>query len=518
MPDLRNPAVVKKIIGEINTEEEKTRRILALRRHDIYRDGGKRFLLEQIEREFSHDAIKEMRLAPVNLLKKIVNKRSGVYKKPPIRRANSEGNQALVDFYVKETGINQVMRKANIYFNLFSNTAIYPIVAEGKILTKVVPPYLYSIVPNPLNLKDVDVWVFNSFSEEQEVFEGNESQKSATGLSGFDREKGTKAKNDLVASGEFETKDQRRFIFWSDEFHFTTDSSGVPVALNPAAGIEQFSNPFGTSPVVNLTKDRDNEPWAKQGEDLVDLTLAIQSGWSDLLSIAKEQGFSLLTVKSEEEPTKMTIGLNRAVWLKLSPDGPTPDIGYVTAQSNLEDYKNMLMDLLGLLLTTNDMSATEVGGIQTSRTFTSGFHAMIEMSSTIEAIEADKPFLRDAEMELWDKIKIMHNTLHDVDGLDEKFMDMGKFSDDFDLEIIYGDVKPIESEKEVQAMVLDRINNGLMTRRQALMKLNPDIPQEEIEAMIEEISKEESKKLASLRSIEDDEDEEIEKTVAGSKI
>jgi len=84
-----NQALRSQIIGEITDEGEISRRFLMKRRHDIFKDGGKEFLIEQIRREFGAESLKEMRIAPINLLKKIVNKRSQIYNKPPVRESGT---------------------------------------------------------------------------------------------------------------------------------------------------------------------------------------------------------------------------------------------------------------------------------------------------------------------------------------------------------------------------------------------------------------------------------------------
>jgi len=92
---------ITKIIENINCSNEVTRRALAKRRHDFYRDDGKKFLIEQILREFNEDALAEFRLCPINILKKIVNKRSVVYRNQPKRETMVSSDQALIDYYVK---------------------------------------------------------------------------------------------------------------------------------------------------------------------------------------------------------------------------------------------------------------------------------------------------------------------------------------------------------------------------------------------------------------------------------
>jgi hypothetical protein len=505
---------LKQIIEEIsNGGSEETRRAFMKRRHDIYTDGGKKFLIEQIEREFSHDALREMRLAPINILKKVINKRSAVYKAPPIRVA-SDGNQDLVDFYSAELEMDQTMTKANRYFNLFANTAIYPIpTQEGLQKVLVVPPYLYSIHPDPIDPTKVDTWIFNAFVEDSHITR-RDDLASATGSQGWNREAGFKTQGDLVASNERDSDRDRLYIVWNDEQHVTTDSRGNILILDPERDDSQFVNPIGIAPVVNLAKDRDAEPWAGQGEDLVDLALALQIGWTDLLTIAKHQGFSILTVVSPEKPKQLNIGVNRAVWLKQDPElNTTPTISYVQSNSPLSEYKELLMDLLGLTLTTNDMSAQTVGGQGSAKNFNSGFQALIEMSDAIEAIEQDKPKLRDAEKDTWTIISKWHNWMFDEGILRDDARQLGKFTDDFEVNIIYRDMKPIESEQETLNVIKDLRDQKLLSRLDAMKKLHPEMTDEQIEEKLKEIDEESQanmERFSSMLSTTDNSEQEEE--------
>jgi hypothetical protein len=483
------------VIEEITGSNEVGRRALQKRRHDIYKDGGKAFLIEQILREFDQDALKEMRLAPINLLKKIINKRSAVYKKPPVRIATNESDQKLVDHYVEKLKLNQVMQKANRYYTLFSNTVIYTFPKDGEICTKVVPPYLYSLKSDEYDKTIIKSIIFNAFIEDVTPIA---NVPSATGAGNFSQQKGQKSLGDKVDSGETESDlSNRRFIFWTDQEHQTRTGKGELVVFDEEAGEEQFLNPIQRLPIVNAAKDRDNELWASQGEDLVDLTIAIQTGWTDILTIAKNQGFSILTIVSEEEPKKLQVGINKAVWLKAKPGGEKPSISYVQAQSPLSEYKELLMDLLGLLLSTNDMDPQSIGGSNSTRSFTSGFHALIAMSDNLEAIEADKPAMLDAERDQWDVIVKWHNYMFDVGVLNDESRALGKFKDDFEISIQYAEIKPLESEDEVLNREEKKLKLGLTTKRDALKKLYPDITEKQLDEKLIQIETE----LKSIREL-----------------
>lgn len=510
-------AQIRQIVQEIEDDAEVNRRAQAKRRFDIYRDGGRAFLVEKILREFGQDALSEMRLTPLNLLKKMVDKRAGIYKRAPTRLANNPSNQALVDHYVNDMAFNVVMQKANKYLVLAANTSLYIRPQMGRLVATVVPNYLYSIIPNSFDQTKVDTVIFSMFADEGRVA-SQAAPYPGTGFSGFSEERGYKYQGDLVASNEKESKNAAtQLVFWSAEEHFTTNGNGDKYGI-AGEGQEQWLNPIQLMPVINIARDRDNEPWATNGEDMIDLTMALQLGWTDVMTIAKHQGFSLLTITSETEPKRMNIGVNRAVWLKMNPGGPQPSIGYVQANSPLEQYKGLLIELLGLLLTTNNMEPGAIGGQASAKNFTSGFHALISMADSLEAIESDKPLFADAEQEAWDVIKAWHNYMFDAGMLADEARALGKFTDDFKVSVVFADIKPLESDDERIARVKSLMDLGLITKRDALKKLHPDMTPEQIEAKLAEIQAETMQGVASAadvlqsqsQGIKDDEPDAVE--------
>lgn len=495
--EILNAYDIKQIIDEIKGSSEVSRRAMQKRRHDMYKDDSKKFLIEQIKREFSADAIQEMRLAPINVLKKIINKRSVIYRVPP-QRVATEQDQPLVDYYAKELSLDWIMGKANKYYNLFSNTVLYCIPHGDKLKLVVVPPYLYSIVPNKFEPTKIDAYIFNAFTEYGTVAP-QADVGPATGIESYQRDPGYAGRGDLVASNEKDSDQGRIYIFWTAQEHFTTDDHGNKLFLIPSnQDAEQFVNPIGICPVVNLAKDRDAESWSTQGADLYDNCLNFQIGWTDLLTISKHQGFSVMTIVSETEPKKLTVGVNRAVWLKQAKDGPTPSITYAQANSPLQEYNDVLMEYLGLILTSNDMNPSTVSGKENTQNYTSGFSRLIQMADALEAIEMDKPVLKTAEHDLWQVIKGWHNFMFDQNLLNDEAKSLGKFSEDFDVAIVYNDMKPIESEQDRIAAVKSLMDMGLVTKADAIKRLHPDMSVEQVEEKLKEIQAEKMEAVESF--------------------
>jgi hypothetical protein len=115
MLDLRVFETRKAIIAEILGKNEVERRADMLKRHDIYRGKSKPYLEARIAAEFNPESVREMRIAPINALKKVVDAKSIIYKSAPIRRAVNEASnksdQMLIDYYTKTLSLDDLMGK-----------------------------------------------------------------------------------------------------------------------------------------------------------------------------------------------------------------------------------------------------------------------------------------------------------------------------------------------------------------------------------------------------------------------
>jgi hypothetical protein len=112
------------------------------------------------------------------------------------------------------------------------------------------------------------------------------------------------------------------------------------------------------------------------------------------------------------------------------------------------------------------------------------------MSDAIEAMKSDQPAHRDAEKDLWEIIKRWHNFMWDVGILNDSAKSLGKFSDDFGVNVTYAEMKPMETEKDRLELIEKGRDLKLITKRDALKKLHPNMTDEEIELKIEDIKSE----------------------------
>lgn len=501
------PEFLKSVIEEIEGDSERGRRALAKRRHDIYRDGAQKYLIESIRREFSEGALKEMRLAPLNILRIIVQKIARIYSRPPMRKAQTPTDQALMDYYVSELRINELMQKANRYYVLASNTALYvrpklnpDDIEQNKLCFNVVPSYLYSVVPNKFDRTEIESYIFSAFVAEGQIAP-DEVTSPATGVQGFEASPGYKTSKDKVDSREKSmSQNAEQYIFWTKAQHVTANAEGVPINYDPSQGQEQFMNPIGRLPVVGLQKDRDNEAWATDNEGTVSICMTICSAWSDLLTIAKHAGFSICSVISEEEPKKLTIGVNKGIHLRPTQTNPNPSISFVSQNAPLAEYEGIITTLAKLVLMTNNLEPGSVSS-QQAQSFTSGFHQLLAMSDALEAIKADQPVLRRAEEDLWDVISKLHNWMFDSNLLNSEARSLGRFSEPFKPAIQFAEIKPIESEQDRLGRVKQLFELGLATKMDAMKILHPEMNDDEIQSKLREIQAESESRMNRARQL-----------------
>ena len=483
---------VNQIIKEVTGSAEKDRRQTFRRRGRIYKDGGKDFLIAHIKEEFGDDAVKEMRLAPVNALKSWVDRKSVIYARPPIRSVKGDPDKKLMDFYVDVMGLDVIMAKSNRYFNLYSNTELYVIPKKWRGFklpwVNVVAPFLYSVETDRTDQTEKKVIIFSSFTEKDDDMPAK--QVNRVGL--IAEEKASKATDDKIESNEANVADDTTFIFWTEEEHFTTDNEGV-VLINPLN--EEDENPIGRIPSVTLRKEVDNEYWAMQGEDMVDMAMATQLALTDLLSIAKMQGFSIIVFTGPERPQNIEIGLNKSVWLKTEADIPAPTMEYVQASSPLTEYTQLVDRMLEISSTTNLLPGTIFGGQSNS---TSGDHELMKSAATMMEIESHKPIMRDAELEVWVLIKEWHNLLFDKNELPPDARKLGKFSEEFTPNVSYQDMKPIETMEQRIKQVDDMDKLGVLSEKDKFQRLFPDMTDDDIKAKLKEIAEDKKARIAEF--------------------
>jgi len=494
---------------EIGGRNERQRRAECKKRGEIYENGGKKYLIDRLQSEFGD--ISELRVVPLNVLKPIVNKKSVCYKDDPIRTSTEDRYKDFIDYYVDKLSFNTMMQKANRYYNIYSNTQTFirPVLdgEKHKLEMKVLPPFLYSVNPRQDDRNEPYAVILSDYKDE-----ANLTPEKVNKTNSVDQNKGFASGEDLIDSNEFPSGQDCMQIVWEPELHWTQSEKGA-VKIDQEKDDGQFLNPIKRIPFTNIAKDRDNQFWAEQGEDTIENCQQIQMAMTDLFTIAKHQGFGIMAITSKKEPKQMEFGIRKAIWLEQKTDGTAASVEFLSANAPLSEYKEMILDLTALTVSSEGLSVNSVSARDGAKTVNSGIMAILEQSDNIQQVELDRNVFRKAEKDIWEVIRLWHNWLYDENMLNDEARALGVIADDFDLSVSFADIKPVTSEEERLGQAERRKNLGVITQKGVLRKLEPQMTDVEIEEVLKEVEEEKKKNIeafnANLGQKKEDDSEEV---------
>ena len=150
------------ILGEINSEENHSRKREHQKRFDVYRERQDRYILERLYREFSVDTVAQMRkIFSVNLTTRIIDEMASIYNMSPEREFSSDSRDTLnenekdqLEALYDDCKINVALRKANRFYKLHDQCALMVVPdMKGKLKVKAIPPLHYDVIPMSDNVE-----------------------------------------------------------------------------------------------------------------------------------------------------------------------------------------------------------------------------------------------------------------------------------------------------------------------------------------------------------------------------
>ena len=249
--------VRKAIIEEIKGSENQERKREAYKRYLCFKDKTKIFVIEQLLKQFDMSTVQEMLycVSNISFTRKIIDKLARVYNNGVKREiAGNEQLEENVKKLEKALDFNSQIRAANKFLKLQKNLAVYvkpcPVnsLDNGeKYTVKIEPmnPYLYDVVedyndrtkPMAYILSDFEYNPVNSYTGDV-AFAGRSS--SGNGISN----KEGNGKDEKIADNPDDAK-ICQFVWWSDNFHFTTNEKGEITS-------ESVENPIKELPFENF--------------------------------------------------------------------------------------------------------------------------------------------------------------------------------------------------------------------------------------------------------------------------
>src|SRR5689334_1839491 len=118
-PNLLDQSERKRIITEIKSSENRSRRLDEQRKFDIYKKKQAAYVLERLKDEFDAKTVMSMRkVLSINPCKRIVDEQSSLYVSEPERHFGEvdEAQEEQIKAIYECSKVNQRMRLANRYY------------------------------------------------------------------------------------------------------------------------------------------------------------------------------------------------------------------------------------------------------------------------------------------------------------------------------------------------------------------------------------------------------------------
>ena len=483
-----DPEFRKRVLEEIDGTENLARKDEALRRFEVYKDYIKYYMTQILEQELEPETINEMlsRTSIINILKKVINKKARVYKNGVDRTfSENDAEQANMEEIYEFLKANMGFKKANRFLELMKNTVLFicPKEEDDNKWSYALRPkfdHMYDVIEDARDPEKPLVYIFSPHTRRHEAHDLRVEEGRGIGAQKSNFRSGDGRDQTIADSPADEeengVKDTREFVWWSKSYHFTTNVKGEIIEEKSP---EDDANPFGLLNVVPLHKDQDGSYWAVGGEDLIEGTLLINVLLTDMYFIAKLNGFGQFFFFGKNPPKTIKVGPNRGLIHNVQEGDPTPQAGFLTSNPPLADLRTNVEQAVALLLTTNDLSTSQVSGSLDGSNPASGIADLISRSDVTGSIEDDQQIFIDAETESFEVIKQVHNYYWTKKLLIEKLQKKGKIREDMEIAVQYPPVTDFSSEESRINTIISKLDAKLITRLRAVKDANPGMSTED---------------------------------------
>ncbi len=485
-----DPQTRAKILADITGPEELARKNEAYNRYLSFKDQTRRLVVEQLAKQFDDVTIQEMSyaLANISVVKKVISKLSQVYANGVVRKVRLQDKEVeeatkrlqkleeILDF-------NTVMKTSNRFLKLQKNLMVGVLPKQdltGNYCLKVEPyqPYNYSVIPNPKDKTCPWIVILSAYKPEAKAYTtGNTATAGRTsGLLGPSVPPMSDGKDQINADPD-DGKEKDEFIWWSPNYHFTTDAKGeitkAPVNPNASTFQEQYANPIKRLPFVNFAIDQDGEFWAMGGDDLIDGAVLINSMISQTNHISVIQGYGQFWMKGKNLPRNVKVGPSKVILLEWGDkEDPEPSIGYASSNTNLEALAKLVEMYTALLLSTNNLSTSSVAAqLAGNQNLASGIALMIDKAESREDVQDQQQIFKDKETDIWNLIAQWSQIY--AANLGEEFKQTVLPTERFVVSLAFNPAQAIQSEGEKLDNLQKRQALGINTKEELLMMDNP---------------------------------------------
>ena len=493
--DVTDIRIRKKIIEEIEGDENLHRKEESFRRSEIYKGRQDKYILERLAGDLGIESARDMRtFTSINLTKKMIHELSSIYRYEPKRDFTllTEKQIDTMLAHYKYGKANQKFKKTNRMYKLHDQCAVKVIPKEGFITLDVMQPHHYDVIPNRNNPEVGEVYIVSSFDRSR--IRDTDIQPRNRDFE--DRRYNSDGYNQKIGDEDDWKNEHKLYYWWTAQYNFTTNKKGQVVEIvdneyKPLNQVEfsNYVNEIGRIPFVDVATDKDFEFWVRSGSAVTEFNIDFGTIISDNVNINKNQGFSQAVITSVESPKHIKVGPDRVIWLKVNKNDDSatrPTFEFVTPSPDLKGSLEMTRDLLKFFLVSESINIKDI--LEGGANPTSGLDHLLQMIEKFEASQDDIDLFKSVEQEAYEIMVLWNNLLvGTTDGFNRKVKGV-KVNEDSEVHVKFGGPMQVTSKSEKLDNIERKIEMGLMTPVEALEELR-EIDEKSAEKMYKEIQK-----------------------------
>jgi hypothetical protein len=464
------PAIVQHIRNHIDYMSYNNRLFL------VHEGQLRKEIEDSLRKELSSKAYEKaiQRVPSINLLQRIIDKLSRVYSEPVTRDTVNADDKELIEFYEVEASFNERMTSANRIYNLHKAVAIEPFVQDGCPQIRILPAHQFLVFSDdPINPIRPTVFI---------KFMGTDRSVPYTDANG---------RKTIVD----EVREVQKYYLYSDDEFLVIDSEGQARDDRMQDLGQTGVNPVGRIPFVYVNRS-DFRLIPVPDTDTLENTILIPKLLADLNYAVQFQSHSILVATDLDLPADMALAPDTVWGLKSTDETRQGRVDAIKPTVDIEQVIMLIKTTLSIWLEARNIKAGEMGQ-QAPGDAASGVARIIDEADATQDRQAQAQRFLDAERNLWELLRELHNYWVDAGLLEEK---PSKFTDGFEVSIRFGDQKPVVNDMEKIQTAALYLQNRLMTRRQAVRYLNPTMSDEQVDQWVADLEAEYTKNAPEQQS------------------
>ena len=403
------------------------------------------------------------RIAPINVLKKIIDKLSRIYQQNPAR-VIIDGNDADIDlqqFYEKSMCFDKIMNNGNEFFNTYKYALYQPFLDRGIPKLRAIPNdrfFVYSA--NKVDPTQPTHYV---------LIDGTDEKKDIQGVT---------RKVDIL---HIWTDDEFVIINSDGEVKHDIMHRDFPELINENGTL---TNPFGRVPFVYVNQSH-NRLIPKVDTDTFQMTKLIAVLLADLNYAVMFQSFAIIYgINVDTKNMKMA---PNAIW-NIQPvnDEMPASLNTIKPEVNITEVLGLIQGQLAFWMQTKGIRPGSMGQLS-AENFASGISKMVDEMDTAEVRQRQVGLFKVAEEQLWDLILHSMHPYWVGQGLIENHT---IFSSKALVEVTFHEQLPLIQRGELAKDLKIEVDAGLISKKSAIQKLNPAWSADRVEDELKSIDQE----------------------------